>query len=619
EANEKYQQLIEGYVQRHWRHPIYPSSPLPSDLVPAEIFLLGGKPGDKRKPRLVADFQPCNAQLPPEAFRPVVHQVSPLMTFDATSAEGSHPDFFSDRTACGISSGLQAMEESPITSNYLTDTVALRLLAYNSVKVTYQKVAVLRGVLRFWNAYCSSKKRYPFRQTAQRRARDDDLAQPQLLMPARLPIGLQSSGYEINDVLTVFRLCQRLDDFTKKGRAFVYDESTDLWYLRTAQRFRFLLSLDAHARAGHGGATPTVTAMQEDIHVIGASTSAKDSSYGSVDFIGRLNGRSRVQEDFLGRRALMGFEASREAISDNMGNAFVPFHSQMDIWDGIQLILMSDASLGAGAARLWRPSQEVRHQFLLNGAFGAHWRQLILSFLNLNKPHSSDANPGIGRGYLRTQLMASLANGAGTALTPRPTMMMAELSISASQDMLINYGIWWVSTLSVHMVSGDAPSGYIAARPMRISEPYGYGYTRPSALHYAYRQRLPTDPPTHFLSVDLGKLEIEYLNVDYLTYVRSLLSALSDLQEKTKASVQVHIDSWRSKQADLRERSIKETPQDYRLSLYDLVCTTEVANNIGGYLNSNWRGPLTVVRLAGTSMVYLFDGILLPNDYGSNL
>ncbi|KAF4716725.1 hypothetical protein FOZ62_014206, partial [Perkinsus olseni] len=85
--------------------------------------------------------------------------------------------------------------------------------------------------------------------------------------------------------------------------------------------------------------------------------------------------------------------------------------------------------------------------------------------------------------------------------------------------------------------------------------------------------------------------------------------------EKTKASVQVYIDSWRSKQAELRERSIKETPQDYRLSLYDLVCTTEVANSIGGYQNSNWRGPLTVVRLAGTSMVYLFDGTeRLPND-----
>ncbi|KAF4717556.1 hypothetical protein FOZ62_018308, partial [Perkinsus olseni] len=52
EAKEKYQQLIEGYVQRHWWHPIDPSSPLPSDLAPAEIFLLGGKPGDKRKPRL---------------------------------------------------------------------------------------------------------------------------------------------------------------------------------------------------------------------------------------------------------------------------------------------------------------------------------------------------------------------------------------------------------------------------------------------------------------------------------------------------------------------------------------------------------------------------------------
>ncbi|KAF4712310.1 hypothetical protein FOZ62_011862, partial [Perkinsus olseni] len=207
--------------------------------------------------------------------------------------------------------------------------------------------------------------------------------------------------------------------------------------------------------------------------------------------------------------------------------------------------------------------------------------------------------------------MASLANGAGTALTPRPTMMMAELSISASQDMLINYGIWWVSTLSVHMVSQDAPSGYIAARPMRItvaetvamdlhgifcehgsprvvmsdralasiltkvvrsimdkhgtrqyslpgysqhllfwekshrdlhrdltltskaimdytlsyllaircynSTPRHWSTISPSALHYAYRQWLPTDPPTDFPSVDWGKLEIEYLNVDYLT------------------------------------------------------------------------------------------------------
>ncbi|KAF4646912.1 hypothetical protein FOL46_005027, partial [Perkinsus olseni] len=141
EAKEKYQQLIEGYVQRHWWHPIDPSSPLPSDLAPAEIFLLGGKPGDKRKPRLVADFQPCNAQLPASSTSGiaiddvllVIRALSPcsLFSFDAASAfyrvrldgdrvvllhtglaEGSHPDFFSDRTAFGISSGPQAMEES---------------------------------------------------------------------------------------------------------------------------------------------------------------------------------------------------------------------------------------------------------------------------------------------------------------------------------------------------------------------------------------------------------------------------------------------------------------------------------------------------------------------------
>ncbi|KAF4678884.1 hypothetical protein FOZ60_015942 [Perkinsus olseni] len=161
----------------------------------------------------------------------------------------------------------------------------------------------------------------------------------------------------------------------------------------------------------------------------------------------------------------------------------------------------------------------------------------------------------------------------------------------------------------------DYTLSYLLAIRCYNSTPRHWSTISPSALHYAYRQWLPTDPPTNFPSVDWGKLEIEYLNFDYLTYVQSLLSALSDLREKTKASVQVYIDSWRSKQADLRERSIKETPQDYRLSLYDLVCTTEVANSIGGYQNSNWRGSLTVVRLAGTSMVYLFDGTeRLPND-----
>ncbi|KAF4677849.1 hypothetical protein FOZ60_017148, partial [Perkinsus olseni] len=173
------------------------------------------------------------------------------------------------------------------------------------------------------------------------------------------------------------------------------------------------------------------------------------------------------------------------------------------------------------------------------------------------------------------------------------------------------------------MVSSATPEDYIYSYLLAIrcynSTPRHWSIISPSALHYAYRQRLPTDPPTNFPSVDWDKLEIKYLNVDYLPYVRSLLPALSDLQEKTKVTVQEYIDSWRSKQADLRERSIKETPQDYKLSLYDLVYMTEAANNIGGHLNSSWRGPLTVVRLAGTSMVYLFDGILLPNDYGGNL
>ncbi|KAF4650149.1 hypothetical protein FOL47_001424, partial [Perkinsus chesapeaki] len=61
----------------------------------------------------------------------------------------------------------------------------------------------------------------------------------------------------------------------------------------------------------------------------------------------------------------------------------------------------------------------------------------------------------------------------------------------------------------------------------------------------------------------------------------SLLPTLADQQEKVKITVQEYVDAWRQKQADLR--------------------------------------PLTVVRLAGTAMVYLFNGILLPNDYGGNL
>ncbi|KAF4647307.1 hypothetical protein FOL46_004450, partial [Perkinsus olseni] len=123
-----------------------------------------------------------------------------------------------------------------------------------------------------------------------------------------------------------------------------------------------------------------------------------------------------------------------------------------------------------------------------------------------------------------------------------------------------------------------------------------------------------------FPAIDWDKLEIKYLNVDYLPYVRSLLPTLADQQEKVKITVQEYVDAWRQKQAHLRERAIKESPQDYKLELYDLVYISETSDHApGGHLSSTWRGPLTVVRLAGTAMVYLFDGILLPNDYGGNL
>ncbi|EER04409.1 hypothetical protein Pmar_PMAR001749 [Perkinsus marinus ATCC 50983] len=87
-----------------------------------------------------------------------------------------------------------------------------------------------------------------------------------------------------------------------------------------------------------------------------------------------------------------------------------------------------------------------------------------------------------------------------------------------------------------------------------------------------------------------------------------------------KVTVQEYVDAWKLKQAALRERSIKDTPQDYQLALYDLVYISECADHsLGGHLSLKWRGPLTIAKLCGTSMVYLFDGIVLPSDYGGNL
>ncbi|EER05708.1 hypothetical protein Pmar_PMAR011754 [Perkinsus marinus ATCC 50983] len=91
-------------------------------------------------------------------------------------------------------------------------------------------------------------------------------------------------------------------------------------------------------------------------------------------------------------------------------------------------------------------------------------------------------------------------------------------------------------------------------------------------------------------------------------------------QEKVKVTVQEYVDSWKLKQAALRENSIKDTSQDYQLALYDLVYISECADHsLAGHLSLKLRGPLTVAKLCGTSMVHLFDGIVLPSDYGGNL
>ncbi|EER10405.1 hypothetical protein Pmar_PMAR002513 [Perkinsus marinus ATCC 50983] len=172
--------------------------------------------------------------------------------------------------------------------------------------------------------------------------------------------------------------------------------------------------------------------------------------------------------------------------------------------------------------------------------------------------------------------------------------------------------------------SSATPDDYIFSYLLAVrsynSTPRYWSSLSPSSLHYSYRQRLPGDLPLDFPSIDWDKLEVKYLNVDYLPYVRSLLPTLADQQEKIKITVQEYVDAWQQKQADLRERSIRESPQDYRLELYDLVYISETSDSaIGRHLSSTWRGPLTVVRLAGTAMAYLFEGILLPNDYGGKL
>ncbi|KAF4647565.1 hypothetical protein FOL47_004451, partial [Perkinsus chesapeaki] len=90
--------------------------------------------------------------------------------------------------------------------------------------------------------------------------------------------------------------------------------------------------------------------------------------------------------------------------------------------------------------------------------------------------------------------------------------------------------------------SSATPDDYIFSYLLAVrcynSTPRYWSTLSPSSLHYSYRQRLPGDLPSDFPSIDWDKLEVKYLNVDYLPYVRSLLPTLADQQEKVKITVQ---------------------------------------------------------------------------------
>ncbi|KAF4649511.1 hypothetical protein FOZ61_001229, partial [Perkinsus olseni] len=99
--------------------------------------------------------------------------------------------------------------------------------------------------------------------------------------------------------------------------------------------------------------------------------------------------------------------------------------------------------------------------------------------------------------------------------------------------------------------------------------PKHWTYMSPSYLHYSYGGRLPGDAPPS--TIDYDKLDSRYLNAEYLPFARGLLPVLSDYQERMRSSVEEYVEAWRQKQADLRERYIKETPQCDQLAAFDLA------------------------------------------------
>ncbi|KAF4696039.1 hypothetical protein FOZ60_002271 [Perkinsus olseni] len=148
--------------------------------------------------------------------------------------------------------------------------------------------------------------------------------------------------------------------------------------------------------------------------------------------------------------------------------------------------------------------------------------------------------------------------------------------------------------------------------------PKHWTYMSPSYLHYSYGGRLPGDAPPS--TIDYDKLDSRYLNAEYLPFARGLLPVLSDYQERMRSSVEEYVEAWRQKQADLRERYIKETPQCDQLAAFDLVYMLNAPDvDIGNHLISKWRGPYTVVSMAGSSMAKLIFGVVLPSDYGGSL
>ncbi|EER11034.1 hypothetical protein Pmar_PMAR004948, partial [Perkinsus marinus ATCC 50983] len=55
--------LVQEYLQKRWWLPTEGMNTKGNDLT-ANVFLLGGEEGSKRKPRLVCDFRLANASLP---------------------------------------------------------------------------------------------------------------------------------------------------------------------------------------------------------------------------------------------------------------------------------------------------------------------------------------------------------------------------------------------------------------------------------------------------------------------------------------------------------------------------------------------------------------------------